>query len=174
MSALCRYCCKSLKSRSDNFPPRKQNRTRSPINMASCLLPKSAVSLSLWDEVPHIFIPKSHLEPREFLISSAKRLLQHNLPIGDITRACSRTTDLARVHWRAHSHWHTALQAAEGRIGSRSTSKSRSCRKWCDRRSRVWRTETRSPSEREPRDPNDLVWATPRDPKIRHCRHRSR
>src|ERR1035437_8402883 len=48
--------------------------------MASCLLPKSPVSLSLWDEVPHIFIPKSHLEPREFLISSAKKLLQHNLP----------------------------------------------------------------------------------------------
>jgi hypothetical protein len=34
------------------------------------------VSSSLCDEVPHIFIPKSHLEPREFLISSAKRLLQ--------------------------------------------------------------------------------------------------
>src|ERR1035437_4140181 len=52
--------------------------------MASCLLPKSPVSLSLWDEVPHIFIPKSHLEPREFLISSAKRLLQHNRHKADI------------------------------------------------------------------------------------------
>jgi hypothetical protein len=38
------------------------------------------VSSSPCNEVPHIFIPKSHLEPREFLISSAKRLLQHNLP----------------------------------------------------------------------------------------------
>jgi hypothetical protein len=46
--------------------------------MASGLLPKSPVSSSLCDEVPHIFIQKSHLEPREFLISSAKRLLQHN------------------------------------------------------------------------------------------------
>src|ERR1017187_9211288 len=44
--------------------------------MASGLLPKSPVSSSLCDEVPRIFIPKSHLEPREFLISSAKRLLQ--------------------------------------------------------------------------------------------------
>src|ERR1035441_3399012 len=44
--------------------------------MASGLLPKSPVSSSLCAEVPHIFIPKSHLEPREFLISSAKRLLQ--------------------------------------------------------------------------------------------------
>jgi hypothetical protein len=41
------------------------------------------VSSSLCDEVPHIFIQKSHLEPREFLISSAKRLLQHNLPLAD-------------------------------------------------------------------------------------------
>ena len=40
--------------------------------MASGVLPKSPVSSSLCDEVPHIFIPKSHLEPREILISSAK------------------------------------------------------------------------------------------------------
>src|ERR1019366_7354096 len=44
--------------------------------MASGLLPKLQVSSSLCDEVPHIFIPISHLEPREYLISSAKRLLQ--------------------------------------------------------------------------------------------------
>src|ERR1019366_7119732 len=55
--------------------------------MASCLLPKSPVSLSLWDEVPHIFIPKSHLERREFLISSAKRLLQHNRHKADVPGA---------------------------------------------------------------------------------------
>jgi hypothetical protein len=52
-------------------------------NMASGLLPKSPVSSSLCDEVPHIFIQKSHLEPREFLISSAKRLLQHNRHLAD-------------------------------------------------------------------------------------------
>ncbi|HZL69575.1 MAG TPA: hypothetical protein VFC29_19845, partial [Candidatus Limnocylindrales bacterium] len=52
--------------------------------MASGLLPKSPVSSSLCDEVPHIFIPKSHLEPREFLISSAKRLLQQYRPKADI------------------------------------------------------------------------------------------
>jgi hypothetical protein len=44
------------------------------------------VSSSLCDEVPHIFIPKSHLELREFLISSAKRLLQQYLPEADIPR----------------------------------------------------------------------------------------
>jgi hypothetical protein len=39
----------------------------------------------LCDEVPHIFIPKSHLEPREFLISSAKRLLQQYRLLADKT-----------------------------------------------------------------------------------------
>src|ERR1039458_1692749 len=56
--------------------------------MASGLLPKSPVSSSLCDEVPHIFIPKSHLEPREFLISSAKRLLQQYRPITDKMLRC--------------------------------------------------------------------------------------
>src|ERR1017187_5672840 len=60
--------------------------------MASGLLPKSPVSSSLCDEVPHIFIPKSHLEPREFLISSAKRLLQQYRPIA--TNAPQQTAPL--------------------------------------------------------------------------------
>jgi hypothetical protein len=34
--------------------------------------------LSSGDEVPHIFTRKSRLQPGEFLISSAKGLLQHN------------------------------------------------------------------------------------------------
>jgi hypothetical protein len=55
--------------------------------MASGLLPKSPVSSSLCDEVPHVFIPKSHLEPREFLISSAKRLLQQYRHKADKTAA---------------------------------------------------------------------------------------
>jgi hypothetical protein len=45
------------------------------------------VSLSSGDEVPHIFTRKSRLQPGEFLITSAKRLLQHNLPLTDITGA---------------------------------------------------------------------------------------
>jgi transposase len=44
------------------------------------------VSLSSGDEVPHIFTRKSRLQPGEFLITSAKRLLQHNLPGPDISR----------------------------------------------------------------------------------------
>src|SRR5476651_416748 len=52
--------------------------------MASGLLPKLPVISSLCDEVPHIFIPISHLEPREFLVSSAKRLLQQYRHKADI------------------------------------------------------------------------------------------
>jgi hypothetical protein len=42
---------------------------------------KSPVSLTLGDEVPHIFTRKSRLQPLEFLITGAKRLLQHNRDI---------------------------------------------------------------------------------------------
>jgi hypothetical protein len=42
------------------------------------------VSLSSGDEVPHIFTRKSRLQPGEFLITSAKRLLQQYLPEADI------------------------------------------------------------------------------------------
>jgi len=41
------------------------------------------VSLSSGDEVPHIFTRKSRLRPGEFLITSAKRLLQQYLPKAD-------------------------------------------------------------------------------------------
>ena len=42
------------------------------------------MSLSSGDEVPQIFTRKSRLQPGEFLITSAKRLLQQYLPTGDI------------------------------------------------------------------------------------------
>jgi hypothetical protein len=53
--------------------------------MASGLLPKSPVSSSLCDEVPHILNRKTHPQPSKFLISSGKRLLQHNLPEAKMT-----------------------------------------------------------------------------------------
>jgi hypothetical protein len=39
------------------------------------------VSLSSGDEVPHIFTRKSRIRPGQFLITSAKRLLQQYLPL---------------------------------------------------------------------------------------------
>jgi hypothetical protein len=59
----------------------------------SIALPRSSASLSLDDEVPHIFARKSRLKLGKFLITSAKRLLQQNLPKPAVSR-CSETAML--------------------------------------------------------------------------------
>ena len=69
-------CCKSRKLLGDNFPAARRFDRRPPIYVVSITLPRSPVSLSSGDEVPHIFTRKSRLQPGEFLIISAKRLLQ--------------------------------------------------------------------------------------------------
>ena len=86
-SALCRYCCKSPKLSGDNFPAVRRFDRRPPIYVVSITLPRSPVSLSSGDEVPHIFTRKSRLKPGEFLITSAKRLLQQYLPIATLRTA---------------------------------------------------------------------------------------
>jgi hypothetical protein len=48
------------------------------------------VSLSAGDEVPHIFTRKSRLQPGEFLITSAKRLLQQYRHKADIAMQARR------------------------------------------------------------------------------------
>ena len=73
-----RYCCKSPKLPGDDFPAIRQSDRQPPIGVASITLPRSPVSLSSGDEVPHIFTRKSRLRPGEFLITSAKGLLQQN------------------------------------------------------------------------------------------------
>src|SRR5262245_54240274 len=80
MPVVCRYCCKSPKLSGDNFPAIRRSDRRAAIFIASVALAKSLTSLSSGDEVPHIFTRKSRLQPREFLISSAKRVLQQYLP----------------------------------------------------------------------------------------------
>jgi hypothetical protein len=67
-----------------DFFAKTRNGKQSTIRIISIALPKSPVSFARGDEVPHIFARKPRLQPAEFLITSAKRLLQHNLPIGDI------------------------------------------------------------------------------------------
>src|SRR5262245_35572267 len=54
MSALGRYCCKSSKLLDDNFPAIRRFDRRPPICVTSVTLPRSPVSLSSGDEVPHI------------------------------------------------------------------------------------------------------------------------
>src|SRR5215510_8292151 len=86
MSARGRYCCKSPKLPGDKFLATRQTNRRPPIYVGSITLPRSPVSLSSGDEVPRIFTRKSRLQPGEFLITSAKRLLQHNLSEATVYR----------------------------------------------------------------------------------------
>src|SRR6266478_9591556 len=74
-----RLCCKSPKLPGDKFPATSRTNRRPAICVASIALPKSPVNSSSGDEVPHIFTRKSRLQPGEFLITSAKRLLQHGV-----------------------------------------------------------------------------------------------
>src|ERR1700687_368141 len=71
-----RYCCKRRKLTGDNFPARGRSKSRSLIDLASGSLPKSPVSFSLSDEVPHMFTRKSHPRLGKISINDAKRLLQ--------------------------------------------------------------------------------------------------
>src|SRR5215831_13443349 len=79
MSESGRYCCKSPKLPGVNFPAVKKSDRRPPIDVASITLPWSPASFSSDDEVPHIFTWKSPVQPKEILIASAKRLLQHGV-----------------------------------------------------------------------------------------------
>jgi hypothetical protein len=72
-SRQCRFCCKSLKTPGDKFPARRRNKPRSLIDVASGSLPRSPVSLSLGDEVPHMFTRKPHLRLEKFAITCTKK-----------------------------------------------------------------------------------------------------
>src|ERR1700732_2169816 len=71
-----RYCCKSPKLPAANFSAVKKSDQRPPVDVASITLPRPPASLSSGDEVPHIFTRKSRVQPKEILITSAKRILQ--------------------------------------------------------------------------------------------------
>jgi hypothetical protein len=93
-------CCKSPKLPGDDFLTVRRPDRRTPVCAASMTLPGSPVSLSVGDEAPHIFTRRSRLKPGEFLITSAKRLLQHNLPETDI--AACRGAIFAHGHQGIH------------------------------------------------------------------------
>src|SRR6266496_4010377 len=76
VSAQCRLCCKSPKLPGDKILAIRRTNRRPPIYAASVTLPSSPASSSSGNEVPHIFTRKSRLQPGEFLVTSAKRLLQ--------------------------------------------------------------------------------------------------
>src|ERR1700735_538961 len=81
---MARLCCKSRKLQVHESLAKTRSGKQSPIRTDAIALSKSPVSLTLGDEAPHILTRKSRLQPLEFLIISAKRLLQHNRPQADI------------------------------------------------------------------------------------------
>ena len=101
LSAKCRLCCKSRKLQGSDFFAKTRNGKQSTIRIISIALPKSPVSFARGDEVPHIFTRKPRLQPAEFLITSAKRLLQHNLSVAT-TRSTAKCVvkDPARLMGR--------------------------------------------------------------------------
>ena len=80
-----RLCCKSRKFQGHESLAKTRSGEQSPIRTDAIALSKSPVSLTLGDEAPHILTRKTRLQPLEFLIISAKRLLQHNPPKSDST-----------------------------------------------------------------------------------------
>src|SRR6478609_3409756 len=100
--AASRLCCKSRKLQGSDCFAKTRNGKQSTIRIISIALPKSPVSFARGDEVPHIFTRKPRLQPTEFLIIGAKRLLQHNLPLSTI-RAAANGVDRASVESSALS-----------------------------------------------------------------------
>jgi hypothetical protein len=84
MTLCADFVAKIQNRRVTTFLPEDETSCVRPINMASSSSPKSPVSLSLGDEVPHIFNRKPRLRPRKIVVGCAKRLLQQNLPKADI------------------------------------------------------------------------------------------
>src|SRR6202022_1014236 len=82
-SGYGRYCCKSPKLPGANFLAVKKSDRRPPIDVAPITLPRSPASLSSGNGVPHIFTRKSRVQPKKILVTSARRLLQQNLPTAD-------------------------------------------------------------------------------------------
>src|SRR5438876_12411371 len=97
MSGCGRLCCKSPKLPGDKILAIRRTNRRPPIYAASVTLPSSPASSSSGNEVPHIFTRKSRLQPGEFLVTSAKRLLQHNLPGADSCAARKKDDALFRL-----------------------------------------------------------------------------
>jgi hypothetical protein len=66
-----------------DFSAKRQNKRQPSIDVASNALPKSPVSSSQNEVVPHINIRSPRLRPGKFVVGEIKRLLQHYLPEAD-------------------------------------------------------------------------------------------
>src|SRR5580658_5500234 len=85
-----RLCCKTRKLQRQEFFAKTRSGRRSPIRIPSVAVPKSPVSLTREDQSPHVFTRKTRPQPAEFLITCAKRLLQHNPAKSGLTDIAAR------------------------------------------------------------------------------------
>jgi hypothetical protein len=97
MSQTCRYCCKSPKTPGDQISAKRRNKRQSSIDVASNAPPKSPVSSSQNEVVPHINVRSPRLQPRKFVIGKTKRVLQHYLPTADGNPGTNSTTVWLRM-----------------------------------------------------------------------------
>jgi hypothetical protein len=116
MVGIGRYCCKSRKSPGDNFPAKGRRDRRPSISVLSIALPRSPVSLRSGDKVPHIFTRMSRLQPRDFLISSAKRLLQQYRPVADARVAGTRVRNWIKLRHQSQARLTAAGGSTVARI----------------------------------------------------------
>jgi hypothetical protein len=120
MSPIGRFCCKSRKLQGNEFFAKTRSENQPLIRIASVALPKSRVSLTGGDEVPHIFTQKPCLQPREFFKRCAKRLLQQNLPLGDIVLVYMPPCAYSSPRQRAPFKTASCLRPADSDISPRS------------------------------------------------------
>src|ERR1700716_229088 len=124
MSAVGRYCCKSLKRRSGQFLAKERNERESPINTASNPLRKSPMSLARGDLSPHIIIQSPRLRGGEFESHLQKRLLQQYLPDAENRRAVAAVAvgvhndDAAELADSGSNETHVNAEACAGCFAS--------------------------------------------------------
>src|ERR1700738_645860 len=82
----------------------KNPHRRPPVDVTSITFPRSPASFPSGDEVPHIFTRKSRVQPKEILITSAKRLLQQNRHWA-AERGCPRSRRVSEGKRPSHGHW---------------------------------------------------------------------
>jgi hypothetical protein len=129
---LCqRLCCKSRSLQGHEFFAKTRNGKQSPIRIDAIALSKSPVSLTLGDEVPHIFTRKPRQQPLEFLIIGAKRVLQRNFSDSDEIAALRQPSLRANSRSRRLIPTAACISAAAVHSADRGLAKVTSAAAYC-------------------------------------------
>src|SRR5215468_8926598 len=99
IGVMGRLCCKSPKTLCGKISAKRQNKRQSSIGVASNAPPKSSVSSSQNEVVPHINIRLPHPWPGKSVFGETKRVLQHNRPDSDIPQLLGRLFGVKRTRY---------------------------------------------------------------------------